>query len=1143
MKQITQKEQSFISNFRWISLTLCLIVVQLAFSSKDEVRCHYVFFEHNQGVLLDSFIIKPQSIHLQDTSFQNLFIKKGTDSLFISGDTAIDSLLVCYQVYPLLRNYTASYSIEEYDSLTPVRFIELNKSKPNSKDTDELISTPNIQKSGSITRGISAGNNQSSFINSSLNLQMEGKLSDDLRFKAVLSDQDVPFQAEGNTQNIQEFDKVYLEISKGESKVDAGDVIFKEQSDQFLRYHRNAQGAMITLKTGTDSTLKGVSQAGIAVAKGKFSLNTITPIEGVQGPYRLRGANNERFIVVLSNSERVFIDGRPVQRGWDNDYIIDYNLSEITFTSSVLITKYTRIRVEFEYIDRNYVRTTTVLNQQLSNDKWLFDLNYYAEKDNRNQSLLVPLNDFEKQSLSEIGDDYDRALINSFEEASVDQSGVLYWADTTLTDLIFIATTSADSSLFDVQFSDVGVGNGDYIKRNELENEAVYEYKGVGNGQYLPQRSIILPQQKRVLDVQLSRKFNHLTLFTEVAVSDNDLNLFSELGDQDNIGFATKVGFQVDSMFSDTTRKSSNVYSSVFYEHVTSDFRPIDRFRSIEFDRNWNSNSENYAQSDLLTTTIGKRSKDVEVEYSFQFRDKRNEVNGQQHNLDYKKDIGHFSISSINFLLNAKGEYDYSWYKSFNKLSVHHAKLTKGILYNLDKNTAKNGSEVVSTRMYYDEVGGFLSSGDSTKNSWYAQYTYREDSDTLQNELNKGLFSHNALLRTSHVFKNHHLSSIINYRKLEGAALTENQIDENLSGVLNLKSSFFKRSVSSSLVYSNAVVRELQREFIYKKVETGQGNYLFKDYNNNGIQELDEFLLENTYGNYIRLWVPTDTYLNAFENSINYRLSLRFPSSFLKGSSVQKSLYRFSNVTSINNKQRYAGDDVWVRINPFSPVDNEDILAYSRNFKSIFFYNKGNKRYTANLNYNQLSNQQLINSGNQAQIQSIIVLKNNFKIVPELIYTLDLGFRDKVSSSTVFTNTNFHWQGQEIENGLQLQPNAFFRTAYSFNYKVKDDNNLQEITRFNTHLFEVKHIRTSSYVVHFSLKTIMIRTSGDELFQQSPLGYDMLEGLRSGTNFEWQLNIQKNLMKGLLLNFRYQARKPADNNIIHLGSVQLSAVL
>ncbi|MBL0098549.1 MAG: hypothetical protein IPP46_20255 [Bacteroidetes bacterium] len=55
------------------------------------------------------------------------------------------------------------------------------------------------------------------------------------------------------------------------------------------------------------------------------------------------------------------------------------------------------------------------------------------------------------------------------------------------------------------------------------------------------------------------------------------------------------------------------------------------------------------------------------------------------------------------------------------------------------------------------------------------------------------------------------------------------------------------------------------------------------------------------------------------------------------------------------------------------------------------------------------------------------------------------------------------------------------------------------------------------------------------------IAFEMLEGLKEGTNLTWGVNIQRNLGSSLQLSINYEGRKPAGLKTIHTGGAQVRA--
>ena len=1112
---------------------------------QDNRRCVQV--DHAK-IIEDEKIINPSSMRIDGLSADEWYwIKKTSHSYQILFKKRQDKPVnLCYRVFPGQLNGLASIGSRDSSDTVEAGIDSKTVKTAGIVERQQLFDLGEINQGGQISRGISVGNTQDLFVNSTFNLDLEGKISDDLNIRASITDQNIPYEPEGNTQQLQDFDNVSVELFNDKFSVLGGDIALKDNGGYFMRYLRNVQGGMLGVTLDGSET-----QIGISAAKGRFGSVQLAVEDGVSGPYQIRPEGHTGYVIIIANSERVYIDGRLLKRGFNNDYIIDYNQAEISFTSNLMITQFSRVRIDFEYAVQNYARNIKTINHKQQVGNFTLNLGFYEEKDNRNRSLFQRLNDDQKELLSEVGDNLEMAISSGARQVPYSPDRILYALIDTLalngdTTEVYVRVNEFQNPVYDVQFTEVGQGRGSYNIGEYLPQGRVYVWVGLNQGAYLPFVQLKAPDKKSMLTLNLEGKLNdYLQVYSEGAFSNVDQNLFSDLDNNDNQGFAIKSGLRI---VNKPMWKNYKLTASLDGEFVNENFKALDRFRRVEFYRDWSDDNPEQPKRDLIGTLSIELKKDHEnlVNYQTQIRDKRQSLSGMQHWIQLNKSVGDFQFNSRAFIMNSENIISNSKWQRLNAEVFRKGKIEPGLRYATDRNLVRaiGSDSLLSSANYFSSGEFFLRSQVNSQNTFEIAYVYREDKLPENGEIKAKTQSHFVSTRYNALLgETHNLNIRLNYRvfnELDSVMDVRNSISGSISWSGDVIPGIFRNTLNYSL--SNA--RVARREYVFIPVPTGEGTHTWRDDNLDGEKDLDEFYEAINFDerNYIKLYVPTTQYTDAFENQLSYSANVKLPVEWRTAGGIKSIIAKFSNTTSVNSNYRTTGSKITDRLIPFlSASDPLDVLSMRSSVRSTMFFNRSNPRFGLTGGIFQANRKFLYTNGFESRKNQEYNLTIRWNIQRAYNFKVTSLSGNHVSSSDYLENRNFNIKQIRLSPSFSWQPKPTLRvtTTYQMGRKIGNTGELgAQTSNINEVIGEVKLGAANKFMVQGTLRYSSVLFNGNEL---SPMGYELLEGNRPGNNIRWQLNWQQTLLNGLQIGLFYEGRKPANSVVIHTGRAVVSA--
>jgi hypothetical protein len=836
------------------------------------------------------------------------------------------------------------------------------------------------------------------------------------------------------------------------------------------------------------------------------------------------------------------------------------------------INQYSRIQVEFEYRSNNYLNSLIFLYDEVSiGSKLKVRLNAYSNQDAKNQPYLQNLSGEQKRFLAGIGDSIQNAYTPNIAADTFAAGKVLYriidtLVGSTLYDSVYVYSPDPLAQLYSVTFSYVGTGKGDYTISPINANGRVYQWvapvAGQHQGDYSAVSLLITPKMQQLFALTTTYQIDSLKKISlELAASNKDPNLFSDKDNNTHWGGASKLNYDEQRFFGKKDSLQTSTWSmqnSLSYEHVQSKFKAIAPYRAVEFGRDWNVPlSGDSPDEDWVTVNSRLQHKRWGgLDYSFSYYGRDVFYTGYKNALGYKYHRGALNAGAGASLMTARDTFSKSSYfkpSAFAEYTIRPLlRSVLGASYTAEYDAIRNihSDTLLPSSFFFDISSVYLKSLEQRKYNFTTTYWRRNDYLSYRNAFELQNHSNNVELRMNlSQWKDHRLAFTGTYRQLVVDQTTVAQVkpEESVLGRLEYNGMALRRAFSFSTLYEFGSGQEQKQSYTFIKVPAGQGVYNWIDYNNDGVEQMNEFVIA-LYPDqklYIKVFTPTNEYNKVNNVSLNQTLNIE-PSNLFRNKDQNgwsRFISRMSDQFSaqiVNKVLAAAG------ISAYNPLvrsySDTSIIIANTSINNTFYFNRGSTRWGIDYNFLKNSGKQLLTYGitSTDNVQNLVKLRAALSRSVTLNLNGKLGKRSNLSG--IADGSSYNQQFWSGEPALVWINRSVLRITTSVRYEERENapvygGETAKISSFNT---EARYSQTTAGLIQLRFTYSNIEYSG---LSTAPVSYVMLDGLKTGGNYLWYLSWQRRVSKGIELSIEYEGRKAGTDAVVNTGRMTLKAVL
>jgi hypothetical protein len=877
-----------------------------------------------------------------------------------------------------------------------------------------------------------------------------------------------------------------------------------------------------------------------------------------------------------------------MQRGEDQDYIINYNTAEITFTPNRLISQDARIQVEFEYADRNYLNVNLYGYDEVNiKNKLKLKVGLFSNSDSRNSPINQTLTQDQNKFLNKLGDSIQHAFYPVANVDTFSAGKILYRKiDTTykdktgalVHDSVFVFSTDASQTLYSLSFTNVGQGYGNYLPDLNGVNGSVFYWvppvNGVMQGSYEAAEFLVTPKTQQVMTVGADYAVDkHTTVTAELAHSHYDINTLSTIDKGNDDGNAMKFTLKNVKPLGPAT-KGLNLTSMAGFEYVQKTFTPIERLRSPEFTRDWGlSLYVNPADERIYNAGLQLTDKRLNsVRYDIARYERGDGFTGMRNMFTQRQKWRGWTLNDQVSLTTSDSGHRFSGYylrpsvdlsKKLSFLKDYIVGGTYALERNIDKD--KLADSVTNTSFAFQTWSAYLKSPEAAKTKWGMSFMTRSNSYPAGRTLRTGDRSRTVNVYADFLKNAHHQFHLnVTYREMR---ITDSTLaahtadsstvaqggDKTLLGRVEYVVNEWKGLLRGNMLYELGSGQQQRLGYTYLQVPAGTGQYAWIDYNKDGIQQLSEFVLAQfqDQAQYIRVYTPSNEYIKANYNTLNYSFSIN-PKAIVTphSGSFMHFMARilFQSSMQLNQKEEAHG---LIEYNPFkAPIGDTALITRTMILVNTLAFNRSDPHWGFDLSNTRNGGKTLLTYGYETRQTNEWSLRTRLNMSKSIALTgiFRNGINQYNNSSNNFDSANYDLKLWSAEPGLTYTRRSNLRIGLSCRLTAKQNSPVWGGQKYTAEAwnadFKYNILQSTSIQGRFTMNSIVYTAAGGKApSTTSAVSYTILEGLAPGKNYLWNLDLTKKLGGSLELSLQYEGRKAGNTGIVHTGRAALRALL